>query len=906
MKLLNKISLVLLTFMAVSLFAQANDNREHRAIWMSPYLSGNWPPSAITAVNAENTKTILQNRLDKLRDQNINVLYYHVRAMCDANYESSYEPWSSHVSGTRGVAPAFDPFEYLIEQAHLRGIEVYGWLNPYRYHEDTNGSWGAHELNYENSHPDWLISGNSKNTVLNPALEAVKQRIVEVCREVVTKYDVDGIIFDDYFYPQGGTTESSSAPDYAQYKVSGTTLSIGDWRRANVNEMLKRVYEMIKSVKPYVCFGVSPAGTASPPNIASYGLPAGPSGDWQYSTIYSDPIAWLNAGTLDFISPQVYWTTKSTTNNFNRLTEWWSNAAQHFGRHLYESVNLSGDNGLTDLPTHGVEESLSQLEAIRQYCPENTAGYAYFQYSQVVGYSEKYNGSRKPMTYGEIVASTLCPTKVLTPLRTWNNVINPKMVSNVKRTGNTITWDAVDGVRYTVYAVPESLKDADFFCQKEYLEQICYTNSFKIPEDTTIYYEYDRAGNITYSDTTINNKTKGYRWAVAVYDRYGNEYGPLFVGATATTTTAATLTFPVKGAPVPGLFEFTWTGEGTKFTVEVAEDAAFTKMFGVAESSTKFLSSSNFPAMQEGKTYYWRVRSSKPNSNEAVSAAETFVYSKMSLNYPTQGATGVSTTATFTWSNCGTGMEYLLEIFNATSQLVYSKTLTQVSHTIPEMTLSTGSSYTARVTASKNGSSVQSEAVTFTTENVTSYSAPVIAVPARNGAVIYSNESIKVNPWSGLTSVNVEVSTSSSFPVRSTKAVTLTDFATATPALGSSGWTGSYTNGTTYYVRVIGQYRVTTTTTTQKTAYSAVRTFVYNSDTGIDEVATDNSGVYVNNEDVLVIDGDAAQVDIYAVSGQLIESVSVTGDYDLKHLATGAYVIKVASSDGTFAVKFVK
>lgn len=882
-KLFKKFTIIAAALMiaAPAFNADAQTTREHRAIWMSPFLGSNWPSSAITTANAESHKRILRNQLDQFQANNINVLYYHVRAMCDANYESSYEPWSSNISGTRGTAPAFDPFAYLIEQAHLRGIEVYGWVNPYRYHGNKGGSWGTHELNYETSHPEWLIDGDSKNRVLNPGIAEVRQRIVDVCKEIVTKYDVDGIIFDDYFYPQGGTTEGTSAPDYAQYKASGTTLSMGDWRRSNVNQMLSDVYAMIKSTKPYVCFGVSPAGTASPPNIANYGLPAGPEGDWQYNQIYSDPIAWLNAGTLDFISPQVYWTIGSST-DFSALTTWWSNAANHFGRHLYESVNLSGD-GLTDLNTHGAQESLNQIKLIRDNNPTDVAGVAFFEYSGYVNYSEKYDGTTR-QKFGEILHDNVFQTIALTPLRSWNNVKNPAMVSNVTLSGTTLSWNAVSGVRYTVYAVPEGVTDAQFGRQREYLQAVTYTNSYTIPDDMAT----------------------GYRWAVAVYDRYGNEYAALFAGKTATTISAATLVSPINGANAPAMFAFKWTG-GTHGIVEVAEDAAFTKILGTCEASGNELSSAVFPWLENGKTYYWRVTNSAANAQGATSAVQSFVPSPIEMTYPTNGATGVSMTPTLKCTEASSGVEYTWEISSREdfATVLYAGTSSTNTIAVPASELSSYTDYYARVTVASGEKKLTSAVVKFKTEEKTYTDTPVIAFPATDGETVYSNQSVKLNPWSGYRQVKVQISTSTSFPSRSSKLLTLTDFAIFTPELS----TLSLTAGTTYYVRAYGEYGVSTSTSLNKTEYSAVRSFVYSSDTGIDGVVNDEKPeIYVTVDDQLVLGGIATYVEVYSLDGKLTKTADVAEllTLDLSELASGIYVIKVVTVDGVVTVKCVK
>ena len=153
------IIIALLVAFVTSFAISATDvppKREQRGMWITSYLN-DWPSGAITASNTPIMQNACRKMLDTLRVNHINAIYYHVRAMCDAMYNSAYEPWSSYVSGTRGVAPAFDPFGYLIEEAHKRGIEVYAWVNPYRYGHGDN-MWGQSELDYIYTHPEWLLT----------------------------------------------------------------------------------------------------------------------------------------------------------------------------------------------------------------------------------------------------------------------------------------------------------------------------------------------------------------------------------------------------------------------------------------------------------------------------------------------------------------------------------------------------------------------------------------------------------------------------------------------------------------------------------------------------------------------------------------------------------------------------
>lgn len=872
---INKIALSLLAMlMCASVALKAEVSREHRAIWVSAFLSNNWPTAALTTSNAETQKTTLRNRLSAFKSQGINVLYYHVRANCDAMYESSYEPWSRNVSGTRGTAPAFDPFAYLVEQAHVYGIEVYAWVNPYRYHADIDGSYGSHELNYETSHPEWLINGKSSNRVLNPAIEGVKQRVVDVCKEIITKYDVDGLIFDDYFYPQGGMYENSSAPDYSHYQASGTSMSIADWRRANVNEMVRRVHKMVQETKPYVCFGISPAGRYDSPTVSSYGLPAGPHGDMNYAALYCDPLAWMNEGTVDFISPQIYWPSM-----FSSLLEWWKNAAYTLNRHIYFSTSLSG---------YDADTFIQEILTNRDYCYENAAGIAFFEYNQFVNSTSSYNGSQK--TYGAIFKDAVFQTKALTPIRSWNNKKNPVMVSNIKRTDNTLSWDAISGMRYTIYAVPENITDAEFSCQREYLVGVKYTNSCNIPSD----------------------KALGYRYAVAVYDRYGNEYSPLFMGASQKTISAATLTSPINGAKTTAMFSFKWNGQGTKYLVEVAKDASFTNMVGTFETTTNTLSSTVLPELTTGETYYWRVISIAPNALETTSATTSFVAgANMKINSPANGDVDVSLTPNIVWEGADTNVNYLLEIATSSEftplSKVYTATTTSTSHQIPAATLSGYTVYYARVTAVSGDVTAVGEVCQFRTVEPSNVSAPVFVRPNVNGVTLYSNETLKFQTWStGLLKVNIEVATSTSFPARSKITNSLTGYATETAELGSGttgGWSKALSDGTKYYVRARGEYN--TSSGTKYTDWSTVMNFVYSSEAGIDDVTTDKAEEYITADGTLVLAG-TAKIGIYAISGQLVGSAVAESTYDLSGLANGAYIIVISDGTQFKTIKYVK
>lgn len=845
--------------------------REHRAIWMTPFLGGNWPSSAITASNAQSLKNILVRRLGTFKQQNINIIYYHCRAMCDATYESSYEPWSANVSGTRGVAPAFDPFGFLVEEAHKKGIEIYAWINPYRY--CSTKKYGEGELNYENSHPDWLLS-QSKETILNPAREEVKQRIVDVISEIVTKYDVDGVIFDDYFYTSG-TPMSLDADDYEAYLQTKPvdSLSQADWRRANINEMVARVNKAIKTIKPWVSFGVGPAGVASPPNVTSeYGLPAAPGGgDWQYGGIYSDPLAWFKQGSIDFMSPQIYWPSR-----FDALSKWWADAANKYGRHSYPSIDISA------VGSPKSEEIRREVEQSRLVSPADASGLVYFQYSTFINHYEKFEGVNTEL--GGILAATVYSKPALVPLRPWTKSDNPTTLSNIRVDGDTLRWDApaeVRNQRYIVYTRNGNGLD---------ISDILYTNKWAIPADEA--------------------NTEHY---VAVYDRYANVYTPMGVGSTLKTGTKPELTYPVKGQKPVDLFNFSWKHEGTNVVsgrVELSTDPKFeTVMASVEYNGKPEVSVSEFPPLTVGQTYYWRVVPTDVNTEHQTSDVESFVAARISAITPEPSATGVSYNPEITFTPAVEGSEYTIEISRVPEMttLEHVGTTTETTYTVPKQVLSSGRTYYLRLTARKGDAVSQSEVTSFSTVNKTDYAAPVIVNPAKqDGQTLHCNDKVIIEPWEGMVNVVVNIAAADNFPTRSMYSETLSGFATETKDLGDVKISSKgLTDGTTYYLRARGVYTLTTSTANSYTDYTPTYTFVYSSEAGVTDLELDEAATWLENSSTLHVGAGVKQVVVYDLAGALIASYDVSAGQttvSLEQLPSGAYLLKA----GTTTLKLVR
>jgi uncharacterized lipoprotein YddW (UPF0748 family) len=345
-------SALLSILLVLSLFSlHASPKREMRATWLTTVANIDWPSS--TTVTVEEQQAELLELLDVCVETNMNTVLFHIRPACDALYQSNYEPWSSYLNNGRGTNPGWDPLQFCIDECHKRGLTCHGWINPYRYNERGGYDWTGEDespLNYTQTHPEWLLY-YANDIILDPALPEVRQRIKEVVGDIINNYDVDGILMDDYFYPYGGTS-NQDANSVAQYKPE--EMNVGDWRRQNVNMMIKEVYDTIQAVKPWVTFGVSPFGIwTTDTNVAkkrNVKLPNGISGGNMYAEIYCDPVAWLEEGTVDYLSPQLYWKVGGSQ-DYKRLSRWWGNLCNRFGKHFYSSMALyrfeEGDEGFS-------------------------------------------------------------------------------------------------------------------------------------------------------------------------------------------------------------------------------------------------------------------------------------------------------------------------------------------------------------------------------------------------------------------------------------------------------------------------------------------------------------------------------------------------------------------------------
>jgi uncharacterized lipoprotein YddW (UPF0748 family) len=304
----------------VSPIVQVAAPRAFRAVWMSTVYNLTWPSR--TGLEAVQAIAELKARLDEYARTGVNAIFFQVRPESDALYKSEKEPWSRFLTGVQGRDPGYDPLASVIELAHQRGIEVHAWLNPYR--AATERARPLAESHIANENPAAAFAWGSQSW-MDPGDLAVREHVLSVTQDISSRYDIDGIHLDDYFYPYPLENEPArTIPDtrsYSAYRARGGTLEIADFRRDNVNQLIAGIATSLARTRPDVRFGVSPFG------IWKSGVPAGIRGLDAYSVIYCDPPTWLERGWLDYLAPQLYWPTTRKEQDFRVLLKFWSDLA---------------------------------------------------------------------------------------------------------------------------------------------------------------------------------------------------------------------------------------------------------------------------------------------------------------------------------------------------------------------------------------------------------------------------------------------------------------------------------------------------------------------------------------------------------------------------------------------------
>ena len=347
--------------------------REFRAVWVATVANIDWPSKP--GLPVRKLREEMRAILDRARSLGLNAIILQVRPAADALYPSPYEPWTEFLSGRQGKSPRwfYDPLKEWIREAHVRGLELHAWFNPYRARHPSGKSPLARS-HLANTHPE-VVKSYGDLLWMDPGEPVARQRTLDVVSDVVRRYDLDGVHIDDYFYPYpvkvplvpdpegkppapvAGTVEFPDEPAWKRYLESGGTLSRADWRRQSVDTLVEEMHATIHRVKPWVRFGISPFGIGRP----DY-RPKGIQGFSQYDQLYADVELWLERGWMDYCAPQLYWPIAQKAQAFEVLLDYWIGRNPH-GRHLWPGLFTSS---VAETPKGWpAEEILRQIDLTR-------------------------------------------------------------------------------------------------------------------------------------------------------------------------------------------------------------------------------------------------------------------------------------------------------------------------------------------------------------------------------------------------------------------------------------------------------------------------------------------------------------------------------------------------------------
>ena len=368
----NRIVLFISFFLLVAnAFAQEikHPKNEFRAVWIATVANIDWPKQRTDSVAKQQADFIAI--LDFYKKLNYNAVIVQVRSVGDAFYESKLAPWSRFLTGKEGQAPKtnINLLAWMIDEAHNRGFEFHAWFNPYRATSDLNLKNLADSHDFY-LHRDWMIKYGDKY-YYNPGLPEVEAHLIKIVEEVVQNYDIDAVHFDDYFYPY--KIPKVNFNDSAAFEKFGNGLSQDDWRRSNVNNLVRKLNIAIKNIKPYVQFGISPFGVWRNKSMDEKGSDTR-AGVANYDDLYADTMLWDNQKWIDYITPQLYWSLDHPKASHAKLLKWWSensiNAALYIGNGPYK-IKTDSDKRWNDK-----NEIPNQVDAARNF--KNIYGNAYF------------------------------------------------------------------------------------------------------------------------------------------------------------------------------------------------------------------------------------------------------------------------------------------------------------------------------------------------------------------------------------------------------------------------------------------------------------------------------------------------------------------------------------------------
>ena len=422
--------------------------RELRGVWIATVENIDWPNQRGEA--PEQYRRDYRRLLDAAERAGLNAVFVQIRPASDAFYKSALEPWSKWLTGVQGRAPANgdDPLPFLITEAHRRGLEFHAWFNPYRATMDSVTQRLA-PLHPYRRHPEWFLRYGGQ-LLYNPGLPEVRAHITRVILDVVRRYDIDAVHFDDYFYPYPVVGQVFHDEDAFRDHNPDGLEKLADWRRQNVNVLIRDLHDSIRLAKRWVKFGISPFGVWMNKSADPLGSDTR-AGQPSYSNLYADSRLWLEKGWIDYILPQLYWSTTFRLVPYPVLLEWWTR--NHFDRHLYlgHGTYRMLESTRSDTTWRNLRELPRQIRLNRTY-PDEASGSVFFSAKSLLA---------NPLHTTDSLRQDLFRYPALVPTMPWLDAVPPLPVANLtlRRLSHyvTLNWQpgpaAPDGDRAAYYVL---------------------------------------------------------------------------------------------------------------------------------------------------------------------------------------------------------------------------------------------------------------------------------------------------------------------------------------------------------------------------------------------------------------------------------------------------------------------
>jgi len=430
-------------------FAQIAPKREFRAVWVATVNNIDWPSKPGLSTDEQKKEAIAI--LDMHAKDRMNAIIFQVRPASDAFYQSELEPWSRYLSGTPGKAPVpfYDPLQFWIEECHKRNMEFHAWLNPFRVSQNASEPLAANHIAFK--HPEWIVNYGDK-LYFDPGLQQTREFVVKVVTDIVSRYDVDAIHFDDYFYPYPLKDDFPDGNTFAQYNRGFQPDQKAAWRRDNVDLIIQMLSESIKKIKPWVKFGISPFGVwrnkADDPEGSET-----TAGTTNYDQLNADILKWQKNGWIDYCLPQIYWQIGHPSVDFLTLSKWWAshayNRAMYIGHAVYK---LEANSTVPEW--RNPEQLIKQIQITRQI--PHIGGSAF--YSSV-------HFKRDLLGFEKSLQDNIYQYPAMVPIMPWIDNKAPEPPQHFRKRGHRLKWKETNAknemdkaVSFMVYLNPVGQK----------------------------------------------------------------------------------------------------------------------------------------------------------------------------------------------------------------------------------------------------------------------------------------------------------------------------------------------------------------------------------------------------------------------------------------------------------------